>query len=81
MQNFATTISPWIVPVHALEQFTCAGYDHQPPLLPYLQDGTNTNFDIPLTVALRRKLLPRPTPPRLDRLTTLFGGVWNSMGK
>ncbi|GAK64871.1 fumarylacetoacetase [Moesziomyces antarcticus] len=52
-KNFATTISPWIVPVHALEQFTCPGYDHQPPLLPYLQDGTNTNFDIPLTVALR----------------------------
>lgn len=54
-QNFATTISPWIVSIHALEEFACPGYHHDPPLLPYLHDPENTNFDIPLTVALRRK--------------------------
>jgi fumarylacetoacetase len=76
VQNFATTISPWIVPVHALEEFTCAGYDHQPPLQPYLEDGSNTNFDIPLTVALRRMYLPRSAfaqTGETDKL--LFGGV------
>ncbi|CDR88136.1 related to fumarylacetoacetate hydrolase [Sporisorium scitamineum] len=52
-KNFATTISPWIIPVHALEPFTCPGYTHDPPLLPYLRDADNTNFDVPLTVAIR----------------------------
>ncbi|KAJ1019396.1 hypothetical protein NDA16_004513 [Ustilago loliicola] len=52
-KNFATTISPWIVPIHALEQFTCPGYDHDPPLLPYLEDPNNTNFDVALTVSIR----------------------------
>ncbi|SPO23577.1 related to fumarylacetoacetate hydrolase [Ustilago trichophora] len=52
-KNFASTISPWIVPIHALEEFTCPGYEHDPPLLPYLEDANNTNFDIPLSVAIR----------------------------
>ncbi|SAM78773.1 related to fumarylacetoacetate hydrolase [Ustilago bromivora] len=52
-KNFASTISPWIVPIHALETFTFPGYDHNPPLLPYLEDANNTNFDIPLTVSIK----------------------------
>ncbi|CBQ70829.1 related to fumarylacetoacetate hydrolase [Sporisorium reilianum SRZ2] len=52
-KNFATTISAWIVPIHALEPFTCTGYTHDPPLLPYLRDADTTNFDVPLTVAIR----------------------------
>lgn len=53
MQNFATTISPWIVTVDTLETFRCDGYHHEPPLLPYLEDTDNTNFDIPLQVAVK----------------------------
>lgn len=52
-KNFATTITPWIVPIHALEPFTCPAYTHTPPLLEYLQDENKTNFDIPLQVGLR----------------------------
>lgn len=57
-QNFATTISPWIVPM----PFTCPGYTHDPPLLPYLGDAEKTNFDVPLTVAIRRKSFPPHSP-------------------
>jgi fumarylacetoacetase len=37
-KNFGTTISPWVVPMEALEPFMCHGPSQQePPLLPYLQ--------------------------------------------
>jgi fumarylacetoacetase len=56
-QNFATTISPWIVPIDALEEFKRPGYDRDPPVLPYLEDPDNTNFAIPLEVRIRCELL------------------------
>ena len=53
-KNFATTVSPWIVTLEALEPFRCAtSTPQEPPPLPYLQDPKHGSFDIHLEVALR----------------------------
>jgi len=36
-KNFATSISPWVVPLEALEPFRCVSPAQDPPPLPYLQ--------------------------------------------
>ena len=52
-KNFATSISPWVVPLDALEPFRCNGPDQTPPPLPYLQTEGNLNYDIRLEVYLQ----------------------------
>jgi len=52
-KNFASTISPWIVTLEALEPFRVKGYEQNPPLLPYLQYKGNKNIDINLQVVLK----------------------------
>ena len=55
-KNFATTISPWIVPLAALDTFKTANYPQENPRpLPYLQHQDPFTFDIPLTVSIRRE--------------------------
>ncbi|HIH78967.1 MAG: fumarylacetoacetase [Candidatus Poseidoniia archaeon] len=50
-KNFATTVSPWVVTLDALEPFRCRGPEQEPRPLAYLQcnDGA---FDIALEVWL-----------------------------
>lgn len=52
-KNFASTVSPWIVTLEALEPFRVKGYEQNPPLLPYLQYSGNKNIDINLEVYLK----------------------------
>lgn len=52
-KNFASSISPWIVPLEALEPFQVDGSEQQPEPLPYLQTSDNCNFDITLEVAIQ----------------------------
>ncbi|MBW7907043.1 MAG: fumarylacetoacetase [Phycisphaerae bacterium] len=42
-KNFATTISPWITPLEALEPFRCAGPVQDPPPLEYLRITDHTS--------------------------------------
>jgi fumarylacetoacetase len=49
-KNFASTLSPWIVTMEALEAFRCDSVKQEPPVLPYLQYEGNKNFDIKLEV-------------------------------
>src|SRR5690349_274269 len=51
-KSFATSISPWIVPLDALEAFRVAGPAQQPEPLPYLVQRGAHAFDIALEVAL-----------------------------
>lgn len=51
-KNFASTISPWIVTMEALEPFRCESIKQDPPVLPYLQYEGNKNFDIQLEVGI-----------------------------
>ena len=52
-KNFASTISPWIVTLEALEPFRVKGYEQVPKLLPYLQYNGEKNLDIKLEVFLK----------------------------
>ncbi|KFM61418.1 Fumarylacetoacetase, partial [Stegodyphus mimosarum] len=53
-KNLGTTISPWIVPMEALEPFICENVHQDPAPFPYLQHSDAYNFDIHLEVLLRR---------------------------
>jgi fumarylacetoacetase len=52
-KNFATSISPWVVPLEALIPFRSAGPTQSPEPLPYLRTSGNTTFDIHLEVHLQ----------------------------
>ncbi len=51
-KNFATSISPWIVTMDALEPFRTKGPNQNPTPLPYLQQKGKHTFDINLEVAI-----------------------------
>ncbi len=52
-KNFASSVSPWIVTLDALEPFRTAGPKPEKELLPYLQSKGNKGFDIKLEVAIQ----------------------------
>ena len=53
-KNWATTISPWVVTLEALEPFRVAGPKQDEPLpLEYLRDDSPSAYDINLEVALQ----------------------------
>ena len=54
-KNFASSISPWIVTLEALEPFRVAGPHQEPAVLPYLKTQGARNFDINLEVLLASK--------------------------
>lgn len=49
-KNFASSISPWIVTMDALEPFRTKGPKQEPTPLPYLQQKGKNTFDIKLEV-------------------------------
>jgi fumarylacetoacetase len=52
-KNFASSISPWIVTLDALEPFRTKGPQQDPTPLPYLQNKGRHAFDINLEVAIQ----------------------------
>lgn len=52
-KNFATSISPWVVPLEALEPFRTSGPKQEPEPLPYLRTAGARAFDINLEVYLQ----------------------------
>lgn len=52
-KNFASSVSPWIVTLDALEPFRTTGPKPEKELLPYLQFKGKKSFDIHLQVALQ----------------------------
>src|SRR5258706_9792856 len=64
-KSFASTVSPWIVTMEALEPFRCAAFPRSadaPAPLPYLFDKSdqgNGNFDIQLETHIRTRKMPR----------------------
>ena len=52
-KNFASSISPWIVTMDALEPFRVKGPEQSPEPMPYLQQKGAKAFDINLEVAIK----------------------------
>lgn len=51
-KNFATSISPWVVTMDALEPFRCEIAEQDPEVLPYLRQAGPRGYDIDLEVWL-----------------------------
>ena len=52
-KSFASSISPWIVTLDALEEFKVEGPQQKPDVLPYLQYDGLRNYDISLEVLIK----------------------------
>ncbi|MBO9610125.1 MAG: fumarylacetoacetase [Paenibacillaceae bacterium] len=59
-KNFATSISPWVVPFAALEPFRISGEIQEPQPLPYLRHNGPHSFDIQLEVYLQSENMQQP---------------------
>ena len=59
-KSFATSISPWIVPLEALAYAQVRPPAQDPEPLPYLVGRGNTGFDLALEVRLNRQVVSRP---------------------
>jgi fumarylacetoacetase len=73
-KNFATSISPWIVPMDALEPFRVAGPVQDPPPLAYLRFQRDWAFDIRLEVHLKGATWPSPERVSATNFKHLY---WN----
>jgi fumarylacetoacetase len=58
-KNFATSISPWVVTLDALEPFRVAGPPQDPEPLPYLRSPGDGGYDIHLEVWLQSAQMDR----------------------
>ncbi|MCB0506945.1 MAG: fumarylacetoacetase [Chitinophagales bacterium] len=54
-KNFATSISPWIIPYEALKEFLVDAPTQSTEVLPYLQEQNRKNFDIEITFEIETK--------------------------
>ena len=82
-KNFATTVSPWIVTLDALEPFRVAAFSRpagDPASLPHLQDETNERaggFDITLEVRLSsHRMRDAGIPPMLVSRGSFTSMYW-----
>ncbi|HIG45973.1 MAG TPA: fumarylacetoacetase [candidate division Zixibacteria bacterium] len=59
-KNMATSISPWVVPLDALEPFRCAAPPQDPAPLSYLDHAGDQAYDINLEVLLQSESMTEP---------------------
>ena len=59
-KSFATTISPWVVPLAALDQARVPSPAQDPEPLGYLRDSPPWGLDIDLTVSINSQAVTRP---------------------
>jgi fumarylacetoacetase len=59
-KNFGTSISPWVIPMSALEPFRVAGPAQDPLPLPYLQTSGSQAYDVSLEVLLQSAKMEKP---------------------
>ncbi len=52
-KSFASSVSPWVVTMDALEPFRTQGPKQDPAPLPYLECDVNANYDINLEVSIK----------------------------
>lgn len=72
-KNFASSISPWVVPLEALDPFRVKGPAQEPEVLPYLQYEGMKNYDIKLEVGIT----PENTSERIVSRSNFKHMYWN----
>ena len=76
-KSFATTVSPWVVPLEALSPYRVPGPVQDPPPLPYLRSGGNGGVDIQLEVAVSTASMDeRGLAPDVISRTGFAGMYW-----
>ena len=80
-KNFATSISPWVVPLAALEPFRRPGPAQDPPPLPYLHHEEAGAYDIELTATLQSAAMRAAGLPPLTLSRTNFKYLYWSMAQ
>lgn len=73
-KNLATSISPWVVPLEALEPFRCPGPAQEPEPLPYLRSQGEWAYDIQLEVSLQSEQMAGPLVISRSNLKYMY---WN----
>jgi fumarylacetoacetase len=74
-KSFATSISPWVVTMDALEPFRCAGpAQTDPEVFPYLKSPDDRAYDIHLEVQLQSDSMARPESIATSNLRYMY---WN----
>jgi fumarylacetoacetase len=77
-KSFATTVSPWVVTLDALEPFRVAGPVQDPPPLAYLSGAGDASYDIRLEVTiLTARMRDLGLPPHPISRTNYAGMYWN----
>lgn len=59
-KSFATSVSPWVVPMDVIESLRVAEPDRDVAILRYLDDGGNKSLDIALSVAIQSEKMKEP---------------------
>jgi fumarylacetoacetase len=72
-KNFASSISPWIVTLEALDGFRVESPKQDPPVLPYLEYEGKKNYDIQLEVAIQAN----DSPEKIVSKTNFKYMYWN----
>lgn len=80
-KSFATFISPWVVPLAALEPFRCPGPPQHPAPLPYLRHKEEWAFDINLQATLQSAAMRTAGLPPLVISRTNFRYLYWSMAQ
>jgi fumarylacetoacetase len=74
-KNFATSISPWVVPMEALEPFRIAGPTQDPPPLPYLRTPEPRGYEVFLEVFLQTETMDQPQRICASNAKYLYWGL------
>lgn len=72
-KNFISHISPWIVPLEALDFLRIEGVKQEPKVLPYLEYEGNKNYDIQLEVYIK----PEKSTPKKVTESNFKYMYWN----
>jgi fumarylacetoacetase len=77
-KSFATSLSPWVVTLDALEPFRVAGPAQDPPPLPYLATTEPEGYDIALEVTLQSPAMrERQLEPQMICRTNFRAMYWS----
>jgi fumarylacetoacetase len=72
-KNFASSMSPWVVPLEALNDFRVETPSQEPAVLPYLQFEGKKNYDIYLEVGIQ----PQGSSEKIVSQTNFKYMYWN----
>ena len=74
-KSFATSVSPWIVTLDALEPFRIEGMTQDPEVLPHLKHSGKPHFDVILEVDLQSEKMSKPQTICRSNMSHLYWSI------